>query len=176
MLAVRRLVQQLGQVCEVGHVPLTAAAGQDAPPHPGQLCGLEDGRHPTLTGVIGPLPQPVRDLVGQRITMQCQILRGLAKEHRGGCRAHQPGPVWLVERLQQAQPVVGGLGGKHIGIPGVHRRDTGCTQRVVAGSGVLVGLDDHRDIARLQRFLVERRPAGQQRADVGGQIPADVPA
>jgi len=33
-----------------------------------------------------------------------------------------------------------------------------------------------RDIARLQRFPVERRTAGQQRADVGGQIPADVPA
>ncbi len=59
-----------------------------------------------------------------------------------------PGAVRLVERLQQRQPVLGGVGAEDVGVAGVHRRDACVAQRVVAGARVLVALDDHRDVAR----------------------------
>jgi len=74
----------------------------------------------------------------------------------------------LVERLQQIEPVLGGLGGEHVGIPGVDRGDTGLAQRGVAGPGVLVGVGDDRDIARLHPPVAEGGAAGQQCRDVGG--------
>ena len=35
-------------------------------------------------------------------------------------------------------------------------------------------LDDHRDVTRFKRLTVEGRTAGQQCADVGGKVAADV--
>ena len=40
--------------------------------------------------------------------------------------------------------------------------------------GVLVRLDDHRDVAGPHGLAVERGAAGEQRADVGGEVGADV--
>ena len=80
----------------------------------------------------------------------------------------------LIERLQQTQPILCGRGGEHVGVPGVHRGDTGRGECAVAGPGVLVGFHDDGDIAGLQRAAGEGGAAGEQCADIGGQVAADV--
>ena len=52
--------------------------------------------------------------------------------------------------------------------------NAGIGQRAVTRAGVLVVLDDHRDVASLERLTVERRAVGQQGTDVGGEVGADV--
>ena len=42
------------------------------------------------------------------------------------------------------------------------------------GAGVVVLLDDHRDVAGRHGLAVEHRPAGQQGGDVGGEVLGDV--
>ena len=66
VLAMRDVLQQLRHVRQVGHVPLAVAPRQHAVAHAAQLSGLEDRRDAALAGVTGPLPQRLRDLVGQR--------------------------------------------------------------------------------------------------------------
>ena len=110
MLAVRGLLQQLRHVRQVGHLPLAALPRQHPVAHPAQLRGLEDRRDAALAGVIGPLPQRLGDAVGQRVTAVDEVFGGLAEEHRRRGGPHHAGAVRLVERLQQAQPVLGGLG------------------------------------------------------------------
>ena len=175
-LPVRGLLQQLRHMRQVGHQPLTTLPGQHLRAHPGQLSRLEHRSHPALAGVPGPAAQLLGHPVGQRITACGKGFGRLAEEQRRRRGAHQPGPVRLVERLQQAQPVVCGAGGEHVRVPGVDRRDPGLGQRRITGPGIAVGFDDHRDIARLQPSAVEGGPAVQQRTDIGGQIVADMGA
>ena len=73
--------------------------------------------------------------VGQRVAALDKGLGGLAEEHRRRGGAHHARAVRLVERLQQAQPVLGGLGVEHVGVAGVHRRDAGVGQRVGSRRG-----------------------------------------
>ena len=173
VLAVRRLLKQLCQVGHVGHVPLAAAPGQCPIGHAAQPGRLVHRRHPAVAGVVGPLPDGVRDAVGQRITLIRKLFGGMAEEHRGGDGAHQSGAVRLVERLQQGQPVVAGIGGEDVGIPRVDGRYSRLDQSVEAGAGILALLDDHGDVPGPDPFAGEGGRAGQQSGDVGGQVPAD---
>ena len=123
-----------------------------------------------------PLPQRLRDVVGQLVAALDEIVGRLAEEHRRRGGAHHAGTVRLVERLQQAQPVLGGVGVEDVGVAGVHRGDVCLAQRAVTRARVLVALDDHRDIACLQRPAVEGGAVGQQASDVGRQVQRDVRA
>ena len=161
-LAVRGLVQQLGEVREVGHLALAAAPGQHPLGHPGDLRGLEHRGHAAGPQVVGPGPERLPDPVGQRVAAGVQAGGGLPEEHRGRRGPHQPGAVRLLERLQQAQPVPGRLRGEDVEVAGVDRRDAGLGQRLATGPRVLVGLDDHRDVTgphRLARRTSRRRRA-----------------
>ncbi len=57
-------------------------------------------------------PSPARSLRSCRSARRRRrpVLGGLAEEHRRRGGAHHPGAMRLVERLEQGQPVVGGLG------------------------------------------------------------------
>ena len=176
VLAVGRLLQQLGHVRQVGHLPLTALPRQHPVAHPAPLRGLEDRGDAALAGMARPLPQRLGDLVRKLVTARCEILGRLAEEHCRRGRAHHARTVRLVERLQQAQPVRGGVGVEDVGVAGVHRRDARLAQRPVTRAGILVALHDHRDITCLQRPAVERGAVGQQASDVGGEVTRDVRA
>ncbi len=167
---VRGLLQQLSHVRQVRHEPLAALPRQHAVAHARDLRGLEDRGDTTVAGVTGPLPQRFRDPVRQRVTARGQRLRRHAEEHRRRGGPHHPGTVRLVERLQQAQPVLGGVRPEDVGVAGVDRRDACFNQRVVTGAGVHVLLDDHRDVPRPDRLAIERGAACQQVADVGGHV------
>ena len=65
------------------------------------------------------------------------------------------------------------MGAEEVGIPGVDRRDAGGDQGVETSPGVIVFLDDHRDIARRDLAPLEGGVAGQQRPDVAGKIAGD---
>ncbi len=175
-LAMRDVLQQLRDVRKIGHVPFAVLPGQHPITHAAQLRGFVDGRHPAFPGMRGPFPQRVRNPIGQRITAGRKRFRGLAEEHRRRGGVDHPGAVRLVERLQQTQPVFGGLRGEHVGVAGVDRRNARIAQRLEACAGVLVPLHDHRDVAGPQRLAVECRAAGQQRADIGGEVGADMVA
>ena len=161
---------------EVGHLALAAAPGQHPLGHPGDLRRLEHGGHPAGTQVVGPGPQRLADPVGEVVATGVQAGGGLAEEHRGRRRADQPGAVRLLERLEQAEPVLGRLRGEDVEVAGVDGRDAGLGQRLATGPRVLVRLDDHRDVAGLHRAVGVRRAGGQQPADVGGQVAGDVVA
>ena len=121
-------------MCQIGHVPLAALPRQHAVAHAVQLRGLEDRGDPALAGVVRPTPATCSaTLIGQLIALGGKLFRGLAEEHRRRGGAHHPGAVRLVERLQQRQPIVGGLRLEHVGVAGVDRRNPGVGQRPVAG-------------------------------------------
>ena len=101
VLAVRGLLQQLRQVCQVCHMSLAAVPRQHAVAHAAQLRGLQDRSHPALAGVVRPLPQGFGYAIGQRMTFGSKAFRGLTEEHRGGGGAHHAGAVRLVERFQE---------------------------------------------------------------------------
>ena len=137
---------------------------------PAQLRGLEDRGDTALARVTGPLPQRLRDAVGQRVTAGGERLGRLAEEHRRRRGPHHAGAVRLVERLQQRtasprRPPSRRCRSRRCRPPGCR-----LAQRVVTGAGVLVLLDDHRDVARLHPLAVEGGAAGQQVADVGGEV------
>ena len=108
-----------------------------------------------------PLPQRLRDPISQHVTTGGKRFRRVAEEHRRRGGANHPGSVRLIECLQQAQPVLGGVRPEDVGVTGVDGRDARLAQRAVAGAGVHVLLDDHRDVARTEGFTVERGAAGQ---------------
>ena len=82
----------------------------------------------------------------------------------------------LIERFQQGQPVVAGVGVEDVGVAGVHRGNAGIGEGLEAGPAVLMLLHDDRDVAGLDRLAVERGPGGEQSADVSGEVAADVSA
>ena len=126
----RDFLQQLRHVRQVGHVPLAVLPGQHAVAHAAQLRGFEDGRHPALAGVLGPLPQRVGDPIGQRITARRQEFPRSRRRTSSPRRRAPARAVRLVERLQQAQPVIGRLRAEHVGVAGIDRRNAGVAQRV----------------------------------------------
>ncbi|CEZ70333.1 Uncharacterised protein [Mycobacterium tuberculosis] len=155
------LVQQLRNVRQVCQVPFAAALAQHAPAHPGQLSGLKHRGHTAMACVVGPLAQRAGHPIGQRIALGGKRFRGLTEEHRARGGADQPAALRRVERLQQAQPVLGGLRGEHVGVTGVDRRDARLRQRIPARPRVFVMLDDHRDVCGHHGPPGEGGPAGQ---------------
>ena len=173
VLTLSDLVQQFGDVCEIGHVTFAAGPGEYVPAHPVQLRRLVDRRNAGFAGVVGPLAQRVSHIIGQGVTAAGEFIGGLPKEH--GCRGcpDQAGAVRLIHRVEHTQPVVGSGGFQHIAVTGVDGRHP-CgeqTLEALARAGVT---SDHRDVAGLQLPPVERRPAGEQCANVGGHILDDV--
>ncbi|COX35783.1 Uncharacterised protein [Mycobacterium tuberculosis] len=160
-LAMSGLVQQLRNVRQVCQVPFAAALAQHAPAHPGQLSGLKHRGHTAMACVVGPLAQRAGHPIGQRIALGGKRFRGLTEEHRARGGADQPAALRRVERLQQAQPVLGGLRGEHVGVTGVDRRDARLRQRIPARPRVFVMLDDHRDVCGHHGPPGEGGPAGQ---------------
>ncbi len=169
-----RLLQQLGQMSQVGHVPLAALPREDTFAHTGQPCGLENRGHAAFPGVVGPLTQRLGDVVGERIALKRQLFGGLAEEQRRGGGAYQPAAVWLIERFEQTQPVLGGPGLEHVGVPGVDGGNAGSGEGVPAQPRLLVIGGDHRDVAGREVPLAESRSAGEQSTDIGGQVGHDV--
>ena len=83
----------------------------------------------------------------------------------------------LVERLQQGQPVIAGVGGEDVGVAGVDHGDADVGQCGLAGAGVPPVLHDDRDVAGLHPPAVEHGGlGGQQRSDIGGEVGTDVVA
>ena len=89
-VAVGDLVEQLGEVLDVGEVPLAAAPGQHPLGHAGDVRRLEHRGDPARAGVVGPAPQRLGDPVGEVVAGRSrQLGRGAAEEHRGGGGADQ---------------------------------------------------------------------------------------
>ena len=174
MLAVRDILEQLGDVGQVGHVAFAALPGQHAPAHALQLGGLEDGGDTAVARMSRPLPQRLGDLVGEGVAALGEIGGGLAEEHGRRRGAHHARAVRLVERLEQRQPVRRRLGFEHIGITGVDGLDPDFGQGLEAGVAVAVLLHDDRDVTRRDAVSVEGGAAVEQGPDVGGQVLADV--
>ncbi len=101
VLAVSGLLQQLCGMRHVGHIPFAAAVRQQPICHAGQARRLENRCHTVGSGVVGPFPDGLGDLVGQRITAGGKIFGAVAEEHRGSGRPHDARAVRLVECLQQ---------------------------------------------------------------------------
>ena len=101
----------------------------------------------------------------------CEAGRGLADEHRGRRGPHQAGAVRLLERLEQAQPVVGGLRGEDVGVAGVDRRDAGRGQRVAdrPARRLCASTITATSPARTGRPSYVA-PEASSRADVGGEV------
>jgi hypothetical protein len=74
----------------------------------------------------------------------------------------------LLECLEHAQPVHGGLQREDVEVTGVDGRDASPGQFLPADPRVFVRLDDHRDVNGEERAAVVRRAGRQQPADVGG--------
>ena len=114
-------------------VALAVGPRQHPLAHAGQLRGLEHRRDPAFPGVVGPLPERLGDSSVKRVAL---VPRGLRRSCRRTSWWPRPAPartaVRLVERLQQAQPVVGGVGAEDVGVAGVYRGDPRCGQRVEA--------------------------------------------
>ena len=170
------LVQQLGEVLDVGEVPLAAAPGEHPLGHPGDVRRLEDRRDAARPRVVGPAPQRLGHVVGQ-VRVGRELGGGAAEEHGGGRGADQAGPARLLERLEQALPVGRRLRGEDVGVAGVDGRHAGRRQRVTAGAGVAVALDDHGDVAGPDRpdlgAVVVGRVGGEQRLHVGREVGRD---
>ncbi len=94
---------------------------------------------PAQAELVGPIPQRGSHLVGQRVTTAREVAGRLTEEHRGGGGPHQPGAVRLVERIQQEQPFLGGIGGENIAFSGVDGGNSGLRQR---GLATLASLPD----------------------------------
>ena len=136
VLAVRGLLQQLGQ--RAPYRSCTArrrASDSTRSAMPRSRAASNTAATPHFAGVVGPLPDGLGDAVGQRITAGGKVFGGLAEEHRRRGRAHHPGAVRLVERLQQGQPVVAGVGGEDVGVAGVDGGDAGVGQRARSTPG-----------------------------------------
>ncbi len=170
VLTVRGVLQQLGHVGKVGHQSLAALPRQNSVAHTAQLGGLEDRGDTTLARMTRPLPQRLRNTVGQCVTAGDKRLSGFTEEHRRRGCSHHARPVRLLECLQQTKPVLRGSGFEDVGVAGVDRRYARFAQRVETGAGVLVLLDNHGDMTRPDLLAVERGAARQQIADVGGHI------
>ena len=173
VLAVRGFLEQLRGVRHIGHIALPAAPRQQPIRHTAQARRLENRCHTVGSGVIGPLADGLGDAVGELIATGGKILGAVAEEHGGRSRPHHTRAVRLVEGLQQRQPVAARLGGVDVGITGVDGGDTRGGQCVETHPGIPALLDDHRDIAGPDRTAVEGGRAGQQRADLRGQILTD---
>ena len=100
VLAVCGLLQQLGHVCHIGHVPLTVSVGKRAVGHAAQSCCLEHRGHAAGAGVVRPFPDGVGDAVGERIPSCGKGFSGVAEEHGGSGGPDHTGAVRLIERLQ----------------------------------------------------------------------------
>ena len=171
MLAVRGFLQQLRHVCEVGRMPLAVLPRQRAITHAAQLRCLVDRGHPALACMAGPLAEQLGDAVGQLI---CACRKGfgrLTEEHRRRGGAPTPERCGWSNASNNASQSAAASRLSTSESP-VCTGGTGVAQRPMTDAGVLVALDDHRN--RGLGFTGERGVAGQQRADVGGQIPADV--
>ena len=93
-------------------------------PMPLQLRGLEDRRDAALAGMAGPLPQRLGDRGRSARRRRRQASSAVSPKNIVAAAARtMPGAVRLVERLQQAQPVLGGVGAEDVGVAGVHRGD-----------------------------------------------------
>ena len=116
------LAQQLGDVRQVRHQPFAVPPGQQTVAHALQLGGLEDRGDAAFPRVSGPLPQRVRETVGQLLAAVDQGLGGVSEEHGGRGGAHHAGAVRLVAGCStEGRPLKDDpaflLAGATIGIP-----------------------------------------------------------
>ena len=80
----------------------------------------------------------------------------------------------LLERLEQHQPLVGGLAEHHVAAACDHGGDAVGGQRRPDGIDPLDAGEQERDVARLDRLAVEGRAGAEQSRDVGGEVDGDV--
>ena len=81
---------------------------------------------------------------------------------------------WLLERLEQDQPLVSGLAEHHVAATRDHRRDAVGGERCTDGIDLLEAGEQERDVARLDRLALEGRPGAEQPGDVVGEVGGDV--
>jgi hypothetical protein len=155
-LATGGLVEQLAEVVEVGHQPLAVgvrehparqAGGRDRLVHRGHAAGAEQ---------VEPAPDPFADPVGERVTSGVEGLRGLADE-RGQRHGAHPRGALLLQRLEQREPLVGGLAQHHAASTAHHRRDPAGEQRRPDRLDPLDAGEEQRDVTGADRLAVVRR-------------------
>ncbi len=170
-LAVRGVLQQLGDVRQVGHQPFPALPGQHPPcPYPASCAASNTAATPRSRAC----PAQLRSFSATRSVSESPPAARISAVSRknivDAAARTRPGRCGCSNASSRHSQSCAAAESEHVGIPGVHARDTGLGERGVAGPGVLVGLDDDRDIAGLQRLAGEGGAAGQQRADIGGQV------
>ena len=99
--------------------------------------------------MVGPPPQGLGDLVGEVGVAVASSAAVRPKNIVVAAARTSPAAARLLERLQQALPVGRRRRGEDVGVAGVDGRDPGRGQRVAAGAGVDVALDDDRDVVGL---------------------------
>ncbi len=171
-------VQQLAHVAQVGELALAVGARQQARGHAlGPRRRLEQRRHAAPAQQRGPAVQArLQVLHGPLVGLGDP--RGAPAEEAGERRRGRPprrgGPL---ERLQQAQPLPGGVGREDAAGAVDHRRDAGPRERVADLGRVAVHPHQHGHARRPDRIVApDARPRGQQPHDVGGQVLGDQPA
>ena len=175
-LAPRGLVQRLGDVPQVGQQPLAADRAEHAGGQPALLGRLEQRGDPAAAQQQRPAAQPVGELVGELLAAGVELAQGAAEERRERGRPHPPGPVRLLERLEQAQPLVTGRRRQQLRAAADHGRDAALGERRADQLGLRPLADEDRDVAGRDRLAVPRRVGGEQGGDVGGAVGGDVPA
>ena len=168
------LVQGLGDVTQVGEQPLAADGAEDAGRQASLLGRLEEGGDAAPAHEERPAPQPVRDLVGQRLPATVELGQGEPEERRERGRPHAPRPMRLLERLEQAQPLVSGRRGQQLGAAADHRGNAACGQSRPDQLGLRPLAHEHSHVGGRDRGAVPGRVGGEEGGDVGGAVVGDV--
>ena len=174
-LAAAGLVQRLGDVAQVGQQPLAADRAEHPGGQPALLGRLEQGGHPAPAQQQRPAPQRSATSSVSSSPPASSSARVSPEERRERGGAHPAGPVRLLERLEQGQPLVAGRRGQQLGRR--RRRPPGCrARRARAGPAppARALADEDRDVARPRSVAVPGRVGGEQGGDVGGAVGGDV--
>ncbi len=158
-VSVRRLLQQVGQMRQVGHLPCTTGRRQHPPAHPGDIADSNTAATPCPHH--RPSPAGFRNTVGEFVAaVGDRACRALAEEAGQRRRSHQPaGGSAPSPRSGTASrpPLRIRTRRRHRSTP---RRCRGDRARLGRG-GVPAVLHDHCDIARRSTSAVESRSLGE---------------
>ncbi len=175
------LLQQLGDVLDVGEVALAAAACQQPRPQAVGPHGGQQRRHTTPRHQRRPLAQQLVQ-PGQRGVVECgEFGGGVPDEPAERCSAGRTSRAGPFERVEQHLPLQHRCGVEHAGGTGGGRRDAGCTEVGDGEVGIAVAAGEHGDVACSQRSPaavdgVDRGLRGEQMTHHGHDVVADGPA
>ena len=122
---------------------------------------------------VEPAAHTFGHIVGEDVPAGVERLRRLADE-RGQRDGADPVGALLLQRLEQHQPLVGGLAEHHVAAARDDRGDAVGCQRRTDGVDPLDAGEQERDVARLDQLALEGRAGVEQSRDVGGEVDGDV--